>query len=163
MAFLFLVWILLAKHISMAATLSFPDFLALMKKFLENTSIEVRPSALVNEILYDDLAKVEVVDFFEREANVTLPSLESVEDEMTLTMLYERAFNVRVADAAGPKNLYFRRLLQGVDLSLNPKDAMQQLRFQVRNAAKKILVVVQICSFSSSFFSSQVRLAARNG
>lgn len=130
---------------------SWQAFFNLVLKFLENTSLQVTETSLLCDVFYDSLAQTEFAELLDRDAGI----FEGVDvNSMTLRQFYHHVFG---GGAAGP-NLFFRRLLHGVDLSVQAPTSspMDQLRFQIakqmRNytflvgdADTKQVVVVDAC------------------
>lgn len=116
---------------------SLSSFVASVRSFVENTSLEVHASSLVGEVFYDDLAKSE---FCELHPNV---SFENIDDEKTtIAQLHASIYGLTAPIA---ESLVFHRLLHGVDLSVISKssvNAMEQMRFNIAKQMKNITYVI---------------------
>lgn len=93
-----------------SAVSSFSDFLALVRKFVENTSLEIKPTSLVGDVFYDELAKEEFAELIERSAGEIF-----TDDSATLKSMYAHVYGKEATTTED--NLIFQRLLHGVDVS----------------------------------------------
>jgi hypothetical protein len=93
-------------------SVSFEKFLELVKKFSENTTLEISPKAPVDEVFYDDLCQFDFEEFLNNQLEWNKSNLfEKFDCSLTLTDFYEHLFDSKVARKSEP---YFKRLLQGL-------------------------------------------------
>ncbi len=104
-----------------------------------NQRTDLLPATPVDDILFDDLSRVELAAFLSDRLGKRVKETDLVAGgSSTLADLFgemQRKGLVEAAVAPAVKkreNLYFKRLLQGVDVSVGgAKDPITQMRFQI--------------------------------
>ncbi len=109
---------------------------------------DISGSSLVDEVILDDLSRAELLEALGSDQLKLKESDLSLGAGATLADLYEvlqkKGLKQEKLETTASKreNLYFKRLLQGVDVSIKPTNPMKQMLFQFAKQMKNFSYVI---------------------